>query len=398
MKEDYQMKEIYNLLGISNHKSIKELIEDKKEELKISSDRQLSKVLGINKDTLNRIITGESKKVDIISIIKISNFLDLKIEDTIQVYVSTLKTESISEIEDNRKANFILRNFDIERLYKLGFLKTKTNFKEIEKRIINFFEIDNIFDYNNSVAFPLFSKTKRSADEVMNTFWIKAAYLQFEAINNPNEFDHQELKKIVTKIRPYTRLVDNGLITVIKALYSLGVTVIVQKYVSKTAVKGATFIVDNKPCIVLTDQYERYDLMWFTLLHEICHVLFDFEELSRKSYHLSGASDLLLLNEERANKFAREILFPEERMNFLKPNIFNSFLVSQYAEQNNVHPSIIYGFYLYDHPEESSVLYKKFNRFLIKSEIAIRSIKTNLWDTDESPGDQARKIIEKISN
>lgn len=398
MKEDYQMKEIYNLLGINNHKTIKELIEDKKEELKISSDRQLSKVLGINKDTLNRIITGESKKVDIISIIKISNFLDLKIEDTIQVYVSTLKTESISEIEDNRKANFILRNFDIERLYKLGFLKTKTNFEEIEKRILNFFKIDNIFDYNNSVAYPLFSKTKMSADEVMNTFWIKAAYLQFEAINNPNEFDPEELKKIVTKIRPYTRLVDNGLITVIKALYSLGVTVIVQKYVSKTAVKGATFIVDNKPCIILTDQYERYDLMWFTLLHEICHVLFDFDELSRKSYHLSGASDLLLLNEERANKFAREILFPEERMNFLKPNIFNPFLVSQYAEQNNVHPSIIYGFYLHDHPQESSVLYKKFNRFLIKSEMAVRSLKTNLWDTNESPADQARKIIEKISN
>jgi len=398
MKNDNKLTEIYNLLGISGKKNIRELIEDKKEELRISSNRQLSQVLGINKDTLHRIITGEGKKVDLISIIKISNFLDLKVEETIQVYISTLKKESISEIEKNRKANFILKNFDIEVLYKIGFIKSKTDFEAMEKRILSFFKIDSIFDYEDAVAYPLFSKSKRSSDEIMNTFWIKAAYMQFEEINNPNEYDAYELKRTVTKIRPYTRLEERGLLTVIKALYMLGVTVVIQKYISKTSVKGATFVIDGKPCIVLTDIFGRYDLLWFTLLHELCHVLFDFEELERKSYHLSGVSDLLLLNEERANKFSREILFPQERMNFIKPNINNSFLVSQYAEKNNVHPSIIYGFYIFDHPKKNEQLYRKFSRFLLKSDKAIDSLKTNMWEADESPADQARRIIEKISN
>ena len=398
MKKDRQLQEIYSLLGINDQKNIKQLIEEKKEELKITSDRQLSKVLGINKDTYLRIVNGESKKVDLISIIKISSFLELELEETIQVYVSTLKAESITEIERTRKANFILKNFDIELLNKIGFIRTKTDFEAIEERILSFFKIKHLFDYEDAVAYPLFSKMKRSSEERMNILWIKAAYLQFEELNNPNEYNSQELKKAVTKIRPYTRLEEKGLATVIKALYMLGVTVVIQKYVSKTSVKGASFVVDGKPCIILTDIYGRYDLLWFTLLHELCHIIFDFEELETQSYHLSGAAELLDLNEERANRFAREILFPSERMNFIAPNIHNPFLVSQYAEQNNIHTSIIYGFYLYDHPEERNKLYKKFNRYLIKSDRAVEMLRINIWDSEVNPAENARKIIEKLLN
>ena len=397
MYKDADISSIYDLLGISNHKTVKDLIEEKKEQLNISSDRQLSQLMGINKDTLSRIISGESKKVDLISIIKISNFLDLKIEDTVKVYVSSLKPESISEIEGNRKANFIVRNFDLDGLKKIGFIKSKTDFKAIEERIINFFRIDTIFDYNNMVAYPLFSKSKRSSNDFMNDFWIKSAFENLDSINNKNEFDFDEFKKLIPKIRPYSRLETNGLLTVIKALYIVGITVIVQKYVSKTSVKGATFMVNGKPCIVLTDYYGRYDLLWFTLFHEICHIYYDLDDLKRNMYHQSGYPDALLLNEERANRFAREMLFSDEKMNFVKPSINNHHIVSEYSKQNNVHPSIIYGFYLYDNPSKRSNLYPKFNKHLISSESAIKIVKMNIW-TAADPREEVKRIMEEISN
>ncbi len=396
MYEEADISAIYALLGINGQKNFKDLIEDKKSKLKISSDRQLSSLLGINKDTLTRIINGESKKVDLISIIKISNFLDIKIEDTVKIYVSTLKPEAISEIENNRKANFIVRNFDLDGLKKIGFIKSKTDFEDIEKRILSFFNIENIFDYNTYVAYPLFSKSKKSSNDLMNIFWIKSAYSQLEKINNPNEFDLEELKKLIPKIRPYSRLESNGLLTVIRALYIIGVTVIVQKYVTKTSVKGATFFVNGKPCIVLTDFYERYDLIWFTLFHELCHILYDLDDIERNSYHLSGTSDVLLLNEDRANHFARTMLFSKDKMDFIKPNIGNHFVVSKYAEDNNVHSSIIYGFYIYDNPQKRSQLYKKFSKYLISSGNAIKSVKSNAW-TVENPIEEIERIIERIS-
>jgi len=397
MYKDADISAIYSLLGISNQKSVKDLIDEKKDQLRISSDRQLSNLIGINKDTLTRIISGESKKVDLISIIKISNFLDLRIEDTVKVYVSSLKPDSISEIEDNRKANFIIRNFDLDGLKRIGFIKSKTDFKAIEERILKFFGIETIFDYNTYVAYPLFSRGKKASDDLMNIFWVKSAYSQFEKINNPNDFDEEELKKLVPKIRPYSRLEANGLLTVIRALYVIGVTVIVQKYVSKTAVKGATFLVNGKPCIVLTDYHDRYDMLWFTLFHELCHVLYDLDDVERNGYHLTGYSDVLLLNEDRANHFARSMLFSSEKMDFIKPNIDNKFVVNRFAEENTVHPSIIYGFYLYDNNEQSNTLYPKYRHFLIGSETAVKVVKTNAWVADD-PKEEIEKIIEKISN
>lgn len=396
MIHDEGLTEIYSLLGIKT-KGFKELIDSKKEELNISSDRQLSALLGINKDTLNRILKGDSKRVDLISFLKISNFLNLDISKVIKLYVSSLKPELIEEIEKNRKANFIVRNFDLDALKKIGFIKNKSDFISIEKRIINFFGINDIFEYKSHVAFPLFSKAKKGAKDLMNDFWIKSAYLQFESINNPYDFDYESLEDIIPKIRPYTQLEETGLLKVIKALYLVGVTVIVQKYITKTSVKGACFIVNDKPCIVLTDYMGRYDLIWFTLLHELCHVLYDMDDLIKNNYHLSGESDLLLLNEERANKFARTILFSEEKMKYIKPFIESRQMVLRYAKENNIHPSTIYGFYLYDNKEKSKKLYPKFRKHLISSEKAIAPLSTNIWNEKNSIKEEINKIINRIT-
>ena len=397
MDSNPDLSSIYEFLGISNHKTLNILIEDKKEELGISSDRQLSTMLGIKIDTLNRILSGENQKVDLISIIKISSFLELNIEDTVKVYISSLKPDAVAEIEETRKANFIVKNFDLDGLKKIGFIKTKTDFKYIEKRILDFFDIKSIFDYNDYVAYPLFSKSKRSGNDLMNTFWIKSAYSQLEKINNPNDFNYDDFKKLITKIRPYTRLESVGFQTVVRALYVVGVTVIVQKDVSKTAVKGATFIVNGKPCIIITDYYNRYDMVWFTLFHEVCHILYDLDELEANKYHLSGESDLLLLNEDRANMFAREMLFSEEKLNYISSSINTPSLVSMYAEEHSIHPSIIYGFYLHSlTKDEKNRQYKYYRKYLIGSEIALRPMKTNVW-TAEDPKAEIKQIIEKIS-
>lgn len=42
---------------------------------------------------------------------------------------------------------WIRDRFDIEELYNIGFLKTKTDFKEIENRIVTFFGFKNIYEW-----------------------------------------------------------------------------------------------------------------------------------------------------------------------------------------------------------------------------------------------------------
>lgn len=402
MKQDNtkdKLEIVYELLGIAPKYNLKDLVELKKQELNISSDRQLSNILNINKDTLSRLILSETQKIDLLSIIKLSNFLNKNIEDVIKLYVAGMSAGDIKEIEDVRKKNFILRHFDIEQLYKIGFLKSKTDFDVIEKKITNYYNLDSIYEYDNPVLFPLYSKKKtQSQNDLMDSFWIKSAYSWFESVNNPYDFDYNEFERQIPKIRAYTQLEEKGLLTVIRALFRVGITVIVQKYVTNTNVKGATFIVNDKPCIVLTDVYDRYDLLWFTLFHELCHILYDLDDLKINSYHLSGSTDLLLLNEERANLFARSMLFADDKLEFIKQHIDNHFVVQKYAKTNNVHSSIIYGFYLYDCNESiKNQKYKKFRKYLVPSEMAIKNLKKDLITVD-NPQVQLKKIIELISN
>ena len=173
--------------------------------------------------------------------------------------------------------------------------------------------------------------------------------------------------------------VENGFRYFLKALYECGVTVIVASYLSKTSIFGGTFVVNKKPCIVLTNYFKRYDRLWFTLAHELKHVLFDLEIIEKQGYHLTGQDDLFQDDyiEEQANKFARDLLLPRDQYNSVKNLIDVPEIVHSYGQQVNVHPSIIYGFYLYDNKNEHN-FYKK---FIPNTKKTLNNIEVNPWKT-----------------
>ena len=63
-----------------------------------------------------------------------------------------------------------------------------TDFEAIEKRIVKFFNLDTLFQYNSYVGAVAFSRSKVLSNDKMREFWIRSAYFQFEKINNPNEY------------------------------------------------------------------------------------------------------------------------------------------------------------------------------------------------------------------
>ena len=75
--EDRLLNEIYELLGNSAAPTLRSLVEQKKTELGITSDLQLSKVVGIDKSTLERILNGDNKKVDLFSMVKLDEFFGI---------------------------------------------------------------------------------------------------------------------------------------------------------------------------------------------------------------------------------------------------------------------------------------------------------------------------------
>lgn len=376
------MTEIYSLLSHTNDPSIDigKLLDKRMVDLELS-ERQLSLILGIERSSLRRLKEGEAQKLDLLTTLKLIQFLGLEVDEFIKMYVRNLSKDSISELEKVRKANYLVENFDLKTLKKVGFIKSSTDYDDIEKKIRNKFGLDSIFQYSVDVAYPLFSRSKRPFSDKMLEFWVKSAYAKFLEINNSNVFDKIGFEALIPRIRPYSRDVDFGLLTIVKALYNLGITVIVQPYLSKTRIKGLTMIVNGKPCIALSNYYNKYPTLWFTLLHELAHVYYHLDRIASISYHVSGDDDLFLIEPE-ANMFAREILFSEEKIKYIKTFIDSPLIVERYAEQNKVHPSIVYGVYI-KYMEDSnpgkdfSSLYAKYNQFInISPEKTIQAVRT----------------------
>lgn len=328
----------------------------------ISKTRAL-KLLNIDKDVFDEIINGTAKQPNLINIVKIAEFLGIDINEFIKIVLSNQSPENIASLENAKRATFIMKNFDLKALTKLGFFSKGDSVDEMAQRILDYFGYASVREFEEELEEPLYSRTKRPFSDKMKDFWIKSGYQIFSDINNPHEYNREALKELIPKIKPYTQDREHGLLIVCRALYKVGVTVIFQDYLTTTHVKGATFSVNEKPCIILTNYGKKYPTLWFTLMHELYHVLFDFTTIQATKFHLSGDDDLFLM-EGKANLFARNYFLPEEKYNYIKTFINSPYMVNRFAMENEIDVSIIYSFYeWYQSQFENKNYYGTFNAF-----------------------------------
>ena len=128
-------------------------------------------------------------------------------------------------------------------------------------------------------------------------------------------------------------------------LLSKGVVLVTEPHLPKTYLDGMAMLLNNGiPIIGLTLRHNRVDNFWFTLFHEIGHVLlhlkkgvaFDFFDQED-----AGCNDIL---EKQADHFAVEKLIPQrEWLNCLAPYVASEEAVTIDAEKLDVHPAIVAG-------------------------------------------------------
>lgn len=369
---------------------LKARFDEKLEEYGITKTKAL-KLLSIDKDVFEDIITGTAKQPNLIHIVKVAEFLEVDVDDFIQMVLKNQNAENIASIDRARKVRFLMKNFDIKALTKEGFFDNVDDVDILVNRVLHYFGYDSIRQFEDELVTPMYSKIKRKFSDKMKDFWVRSAYQTFKNIDNPNDYDRERLKDVIVNMRPYSQDVKNGLYTVCRALYNIGVTVIFQDYLTTTHVKGATFVINDKPCIVLTDNQKKYPTIWFTLMHELHHVLFDYDAISANRYHLSDDEDLFLI-EEKANTFARDYFLTKADFNYIKTFIKNAYVVDRFARDKEIHPSLVYSFYTWYQKElYNKNYYSQFKEFYPDYKAAVARLNPISWDED-SVHEISRKI------
>lgn len=396
------LKRLFESKPIKVKETLAELFSQRLESLDIPKTTALQ-IMGMSVRTLDGILSGEQKMLDYTQLIKLSNFLGVDIEQ-----VATLYLEKIREVHNvgndinsrNEVVEFVNEKFNLAELKKIGLIKSLSDYDEIVKSICNYFGLKNIFEYSEpdlNVAFSSGKKAKRNCS-VKN--WMYLAEQTCIELRNPNNFSREELIDYFPQIRWQSMDVENGLVNVIQHLYQLGVTVVFIPSFPSMHIRGATFEVNNQPCIALTDYVGFYPTLWFALVHELSHVLFDWDEILLSNYHISKGTQKSLYSQSpselEADNFAREYFFSKEKTEEASPYINDHEYIKQYAISNNVDPSFVYVFYAFDHDADKYAWgrAKKLNPSTHKLKVKLQ----HDFGTTSSFGDHIKKIRNSIYN
>lgn len=331
--------------AFKNKVTLSELFERKLTELNLKKTN-VQDILDIPYRTLDGILTGTQKLVDITNLLKIGDFLQLSKEDVFKLYIDSVQKQHPIVKGSPDKIKLIKDNFDLVVLKKAKLIDSVIDFDHIESRINARLGLKSIFEYRqptNDVAFS--SGIFNPKNKLTRMFWLKAAISTFDEINNPNEFNKEKLIDLIPRISWFSTIEERGFEEVVRMLFQIGITVIYQPPLQGLQLRGATLSVNGSPSVVITNYKGFYSTLWFCLLHELYHVLFDWEDIKNNCYHLSDDDDQELTVQERekhANRFASEMLFPKSKLKEIQYKFHDEFYIKTIATENHVHESIIY--------------------------------------------------------
>lgn len=335
----------------SNSPTLQELFDKKLNELKITPTAAFN-VMKVQSRSMKGILTGSQKLIDVRNLLKLSNFLQLPLEQVIELFLKSVEKNFPVNGITAEEIIFIKENFDLVVLKKSGLIENISDFSHIKKRILARLGLRSIFEYKTpSIDIAFSSGLFKPENNRTRAFWINAALASLREIDNPYLYDREALIKLFPQISWYSTNVERGLIEVSKLLYKIGITVIYQPSLPLLQLRGATFNHHGKPAIVLSNYHGFYATLWFALIHELYHVLFDWAEIKANKYHITDDSNEQLSVQERekdADNFAREYLFSAKKMKEVNRYINDAEYIKQFGENNFVHPSIIYVFNAFD--------------------------------------------------
>ena len=194
-------------------------------------------------------------------------------------------------------------------------------------------------DYDNITLF----KRKEIVNSPFQEFWtlrlIDIAENNYENLHTRkfSSFEKNDLKDIVDICFNNDRI-----IKVKEYLKAKGIYLYFIDFLPGTNIDGAVFLTSRSTIAVgLTIRYERLDHVWFTLLHELSHIILHYQLLSEGIISIDKSFDKI---EVESNRLAKEsIISPEKYRVCLPKKTLKSDDLLKYSKDNNIHPALLAG-------------------------------------------------------
>ena len=307
---------------------------------------QLALRLGLSAKTLNLIIKSKAAlshatalKLERVTGIS-ANFWN-SMEALYQEY--RLRQEEDKSLEQDFK---LLDKLPISYLRKKEIVKAKPNDQlGVLKEVLSFFQVANADSWDALWAEPFAAFRKSSVYE--SKIGALATWMRLGEISAGNldlvTFNALLLQECLPKLRQATIYPEPEVFLpmVVELLEKAGVALVLIPEITGSHCSGVTRWVGERPLIQLSLRHKTDDHLWFTLFHEIGHVLLH----PRNSTYLVSMDldrQKSISLENQANLFAEDTLIPRETLQTLK-TLQTLESIKKFAENIGVSPGIVVG-------------------------------------------------------
>lgn len=232
----------------------------------------------------------------------------------------------------------IAKKFPYSEMSKNAWLP---NTRIAGERVINlrkFFEVVQLGKLSNENLLPRVACRRLSITEKSDfalIAWVQEAKLEARGVQTM-PIDLKELTRQLPAIRAMTTKDPAEFCPELcELLANCGIAIVFLPHIGGSFLHGATFSDNSKIVIGLTVRGKDADKFWFSLFHEIGHILLG---------HLNRSAELDDAAESDADSFARDVLIPQEAFDsFAAQHNFSRDAILCFASAAGIAPGIVVG-------------------------------------------------------
>lgn len=245
-----------------------------------------------------------------------------------------LKVEEENSLDEDKQ---LARKFPYAQMAKLGWVepsRSVTN-KVIELR--KFFEVVRLTLLNEDRLAPgiAYRRQKETAEsEYALLAWAQKAKIDARGITT-GKINIGKLEKCIPKLRELTSMDPADFQSLLVSMMAeCGIAIVFLPHLEHTFLNGATFYDGSKIVLALTLRGADADKFWFSLFHELAHVI---------NGHIGRTAGTTEEEERMADAFARDTLIPPEAYAQFAIGNKTYSTVASFANEIGIAPGIVVG-------------------------------------------------------
>lgn len=308
---------------------------------------ELAERMGRPLKTINEIIKGKTSitpetAIQLEGVFSVPASFWMNLENNYQI--SLARFNSFKKLEKEYK---IAEKYPYKEMIKLGWINSCKKIEDVVKCMHNFFgvaSLENVVEKNIFVGAQYRISLKKSHSKEAVSAWLRKGVLEAQKIQT-DDFDEKKLKESVLDIKKLMFSHPNEFMSELtKTLANCGVALVILKNLKNVPINGVTrWISPEKALIQMSIRGKYADIFWFSLFHEIGHLLLH----RKKGVYVDSENETINKEQEKeANKFASDILISETNYNNFveKFKMFRDIgVLKSFAKNNGVIEGIVVG-------------------------------------------------------